>query len=68
MIGMQIASVGSNVWLALWSSDKPRNGTQDIELRNMRLGVYGALGAAQGFTFLFYFIFSISMNSIYFYN
>jgi hypothetical protein len=57
MIGMQIASVGSNVWLALWSSDKPLNGTQNIDLRNMRLGVYGALGAAQGLTFfiLFYF-------------
>lgn len=48
MVGMQVASVGSNIWLAVWSNDKPINGTQDTDLRNKRLGVYGLLGAAQG--------------------
>ena len=48
MVGMQVASVGSSIWLAVWSNDKPINGTQDTDLRNKRLGVYGLLGAAQG--------------------
>ncbi|CAG2107357.1 unnamed protein product, partial [Medioppia subpectinata] len=53
MVGMQLASVGSNVWLAVWSNDKPINGTQDTDQRNMRLGVYGLLGAAQAFLVMF---------------
>ena len=52
MIGMQVASLGSNIWLALWSNDKPINGTQDIDQRNMRLSIYGLLGALQGLTYL----------------
>lgn len=42
------ASVGSNIWLSEWSNDEVINGTQDIPLRNMRLGVYAALGFGQG--------------------
>ncbi|UYV79408.1 ABCC3 [Cordylochernes scorpioides] len=48
MVGVQICSVGSNIWLSAWSNDKPINGTQDPELRDLRLGVYGGLGSGQG--------------------
>lgn len=43
----QVLSVGSNVWLSKWSSDRniAVNGTQDTEKRNMYLQVYGLLGA-----------------------
>ena len=62
-VGMQIASVGSSVWLAVWSNDNTDekmfakmqgNDTlivqseDDIKLRNMRLTVYGLLGLFQG--------------------
>ena len=55
-ITKQLASVGSNVWLAVWSNDKLTgpNGTQsdeDIALRNQRLGVYAALGFGQSMSF-----------------
>jgi len=43
-----IASVYSNIWLSQWSNDKPVNGTVDVKQRDMRLGVYGALGFSQG--------------------
>ena len=39
-------SIGSNVWLSEWSSDK--NAGTDNGLRNMYLGVYAAFGAGQG--------------------
>ncbi|XP_035695041.1 multidrug resistance-associated protein 1-like isoform X5 [Branchiostoma floridae] len=42
------ASIYSNIWLSEWSNDQPINGTQDIAKRDLRLGVYGALGVAQG--------------------
>ncbi|XP_066291265.1 multidrug resistance-associated protein 1-like isoform X1 [Branchiostoma lanceolatum] len=42
------ASIYSNIWLSEWSNDQPINGTQDAGLRDLRLGVYGALGIAQG--------------------
>uniref|UniRef100_T1JBD6 ABC-type glutathione-S-conjugate transporter n=1 Tax=Strigamia maritima TaxID=126957 RepID=T1JBD6_STRMM len=42
------SSVGSNIWLSFWSSDVPNtDGTQNIPLRNLRLGVYSGLGAGQ---------------------
>ena len=37
----------TNIWLSWWSNDRPVNGTQDRDLLNLRLGVYGAMGAAQ---------------------
>ncbi|ELU09880.1 hypothetical protein CAPTEDRAFT_178694 [Capitella teleta] len=41
------ASVGANFWLSAWSNDIAVNGTQDMAQRDLRLGVYGALGLAQ---------------------
>lgn len=40
------SQLGGNVWLSLWSEDEPVNGTQP-ENTDVRLGVYGAFGAAQ---------------------
>lgn len=42
----QCFSVISNLWLVKWSSD--RNVANDTQLRNMYLGIYGALGLGQG--------------------
>ncbi|XP_059617049.1 multidrug resistance-associated protein 1 isoform X6 [Phlebotomus argentipes] len=44
-------SIGSNVWLARWSTDP--NAGNDTGTRDMYLGVYGALGAGQGFASFF---------------
>lgn len=44
-------SVGSNFWLSAWSTantDRPANTTSDNNDTNLYLGVYGALGLAQG--------------------
>ena len=42
-------SIGSNVWLSVWSNDQSiGNNTQDTSKRDLYLGVYGALGAGQG--------------------
>uniref|UniRef100_A0A1B0DM26 ABC-type glutathione-S-conjugate transporter n=1 Tax=Phlebotomus papatasi TaxID=29031 RepID=A0A1B0DM26_PHLPP len=41
-------SIGSNVWLARWSTDP--NAGNDTGTRDMYLGVYGALGAGQALT------------------
>lgn len=39
----------SNIWLSQWSNDaRNPNITADEDHRNMRLGVYGALGIMQG--------------------
>ena len=41
--------IGTNIWLSEWSNDQPEpDGTQDTELRDLRLGVYGGLGGGQG--------------------
>ena len=47
---MYIASqTSTNIWLSVWSDDKlGSNGTVDTNLRDLRLGVYGGLGAVQG--------------------
>lgn len=44
-IGNQAASIYSNTWLADWADDKTSN---DPARRDVYLGVYGALGVAQG--------------------
>jgi len=50
------ASIYSNIWLSEWSNDaRNPNATHDPEQRNMRLGVYGALGVLQGRLSYFYF-------------
>jgi len=45
-------SVAANFWLSDWSNDA-NNATVSMEQRDMRLGVYGALGLAQGELTLF---------------
>ncbi|XP_071392423.1 ATP-binding cassette sub-family C member 3 isoform X3 [Centroberyx affinis] len=40
------ASIGANIWLSAWTNDAAQNRTQ--ENVNMRVGVYAALGIAQG--------------------
>jgi len=40
-------SVSANFWLSAWSNDAD-NLTVSLAQRDMRLGVYGALGLAQG--------------------
>lgn len=43
------SSIYSNVWLSEWSNDaRNPNISRDVDQRNMRLGVYGALGILQG--------------------
>ncbi|XP_062527521.1 multidrug resistance-associated protein 1 isoform X1 [Bombyx mori] len=55
---LQVFQVGSNYWLAEWSSDSKIivNGTVDRAKRDMYLGVYGALGAGQ--------VLSVSVSSL----
>lgn len=40
------AAIGANIWLSQWTNDAATNQTQ--ENVNMRVGVYAALGLAQG--------------------
>ncbi|XP_077285786.1 multidrug-Resistance like Protein 1 isoform X3 [Arctopsyche grandis] len=51
----QSFSIGSNVWLSIWSTDKDLvvNGTNDPQKRDMYLGVYGALGIGQALVSFF---------------
>lgn len=42
------AAIGANIWLSQWTNDASRNQTQ--ENVQMRVGVYAALGIAQGKT------------------
>lgn len=47
-------SMGSSVWLSIWSNDKPgEDGTLDTALRDLRLGVYGGLGITFAILILF---------------
>lgn len=45
-----VAFIGSNLWLSAWTSDSKIFNSTDYpkSQRDMRLGVYGALGLAQG--------------------
>ena len=44
-----VSQIATNIWLSAWSSDVPLpDGSQDVEQRNLRLGVYGGLGGVQG--------------------
>ncbi|XP_077590459.1 multidrug resistance-associated protein 1 [Stigmatopora nigra] len=52
-----VLSLLSNYWLSLWTDDPVINGTQPM--REMRLGVYGALGLSQGVAVFGY---SLSMS------
>ncbi|KAK8776949.1 hypothetical protein V5799_029711 [Amblyomma americanum] len=52
-LASQAFSIGSNLWLTAWSNDPALpDGSQDIAKRDLRLGVYGALGVGQGVTIL----------------
>ncbi|CAG7836472.1 unnamed protein product, partial [Allacma fusca] len=42
-------SVGSNMWLTVWSEEPIINGTISTSRRDMYLGIYGTLGALQAF-------------------
>ena len=47
------AQVFTNIWLSNWASDPPSaSGTQDQGRRDLRLGVYGAMGGVQGRVFV----------------
>lgn len=53
-----VAFIGSNLWLSAWTSDSKIFNSTDYpkSQRDMRLGVYGALGLAQGiFVFIAHF-------------
>jgi ATP-binding cassette subfamily C (CFTR/MRP) protein 1 len=53
-------NIGSSQWLSAWSDDSNNlNKTEDIQLRNLRLGVFGALGCGQS---LFLLISTIIVN------
>ncbi|XP_036402430.1 canalicular multispecific organic anion transporter 1-like [Megalops cyprinoides] len=44
-----IAFIGQNLWLSDWTNDAVEyNGTYPASVRDMRVGVFGALGVAQG--------------------
>jgi hypothetical protein len=45
-----VAFIGTNLWLSAWTSDSEKqNGTDNSpSQRDMRIGVFGALGIAQG--------------------
>ncbi|XP_033117760.1 multidrug resistance-associated protein 1-like isoform X2 [Anneissia japonica] len=47
------ASIGANLWLSHWSDQPVIDGVNDASKRDMYLGVYGALGFAQGLGILF---------------
>uniref|UniRef100_A0A4W2E1B2 Multidrug resistance-associated protein 1 n=1 Tax=Bos indicus x Bos taurus TaxID=30522 RepID=A0A4W2E1B2_BOBOX len=57
-----VAFIGSNLWLSAWTSDsKIYNGTNyPSSQRDLRVGVYGALGVAQGL-----FVFIANIWSVY---
>uniref|UniRef100_A0A8C2DEB2 Multidrug resistance-associated protein 1 n=1 Tax=Cyprinus carpio TaxID=7962 RepID=A0A8C2DEB2_CYPCA len=59
----QLSSLGSNYWLSLWTDDPVINNTQPN--REMRLGVYGALGISQGqIVVLFCYSVAVSVGGI----
>lgn len=51
IIVFQIFSVGSNVWISKWSSDKTVG--NNTEKRDMYIAVYAAFGVAQGYFTLY---------------
>ena len=59
-LGFIVSQIGTGLWLRKWSADEPNiNGTIDADVVHLRLGVYGAMGVAQGgfkIKDIFYFI------------
>uniref|UniRef100_A0A8C0VM35 ABC-type glutathione-S-conjugate transporter n=1 Tax=Cyanistes caeruleus TaxID=156563 RepID=A0A8C0VM35_CYACU len=54
-VGQYVAYLGSNLWLSDWTDDSKRyeNQTYPTQLRDLRIGVFGALGVAQAIFLLF---------------
>ncbi|KAL8187521.1 UNVERIFIED_CONTAM: Canalicular multispecific organic anion transporter 1 [Gekko kuhli] len=49
-LGQYVATVGSSLWLSAWTNDAQKLNQSDTDLatqRDMRIGVYGALGVGQ---------------------
>ncbi|XP_072526726.1 ATP-binding cassette sub-family C member 2-like [Salminus brasiliensis] len=47
-----VAFIGQNIWLSDWTNDAveyPNGSTYPAHIRDMRIGVFGALGVVQGF-------------------
>lgn len=49
-VGQYVAYVGTNLWLSAWTDDAQHyvNQTYPTQQRDLRIGVFGALGMAQG--------------------
>uniref|UniRef100_A0A8B9BKV5 ABC-type glutathione-S-conjugate transporter n=1 Tax=Anser brachyrhynchus TaxID=132585 RepID=A0A8B9BKV5_9AVES len=49
-VGQYVAYVGTNLWLSAWTDDAERyqNQTYPVQQRDLRIGVFGALGVSQG--------------------
>ncbi|KFO89441.1 Canalicular multispecific organic anion transporter 1, partial [Buceros rhinoceros silvestris] len=54
-VGQYVAYVGTNLWLSAWTDDAQRyvNQTYPVEQRDLRIGVFGALGVSQALFLLF---------------
>uniref|UniRef100_A0A663MBB2 ATP binding cassette subfamily C member 2 n=1 Tax=Athene cunicularia TaxID=194338 RepID=A0A663MBB2_ATHCN len=54
-VGQYAAFVGTNLWLSAWTDDAERylNQTYPVEQRDLRIGVFGALGLLQALFLLF---------------
>ncbi|NWW33878.1 MRP2 protein, partial [Panurus biarmicus] len=54
-VGQYVAYVGTNLWLSDWTDDSKRyqNQTYPTQRRDLRIGVFGALGMAQALFLLF---------------
>lgn len=49
-VGQYVAYVGTNLWLSAWTDDAQHylNQTYPTQQRDLRIGVFGALGVSQG--------------------
>uniref|UniRef100_A0A8B9TQ59 Canalicular multispecific organic anion transporter 1 n=1 Tax=Anas platyrhynchos TaxID=8839 RepID=A0A8B9TQ59_ANAPL len=49
-VAQYVAYVGTNLWLSAWTDDAERyqNQTYPVQQRDLRIGVFGALGVSQG--------------------
>ncbi|XP_008943924.1 PREDICTED: canalicular multispecific organic anion transporter 1 [Merops nubicus] len=54
-VGQYVALVGTNLWLSAWTDDAQRylNQTYPVQQRDLRIGVFGALGVSQALFLLF---------------
>ncbi|KAM9612292.1 ATP-binding cassette sub-family C member 2 isoform 6-T9 [Morphnus guianensis] len=54
-VGQYVAFVGTNLWLSAWTDDAQHylNQTYPTEQRDLRIGVFGALGVSQALFLLF---------------